>query len=431
MIKVMKKFIWIFVITAQILSGTALGMIYLSAIEIGSISANITADGLSLKDMTYIEAAEAIDGHFSEQFKNSKLTIEVGGQIFSIPYSDFDVSIDRNKTIEELKKVVPNDGISMLFLSPAKEVAFNPVITFNSGKLQRECESIFSQFVQEPIPEKYSVEDSALLYFPQVPGKKVDYSLLENEILNYLNSFAGDPLKIDPENSPIFAEVTSGESKEENFTIIVSKAEIPFDIELTDKLAKNIEKLNGAVFKNGEGIALGSILDFSQFSDNVEKDALNRIASGVYQSLLSIEGIKTVKRIPSRQPVSFTEAGLEAVIEGENPDLVMKNETNASLMLLTKIEDKAATFFVISPKELKSGILIVQKTDELPPPVITSVNNNLPGNKTKVVSEGVPGFTASVSRIIDNDRVELYRDKYDPISRVIETGIKPDISGDK
>jgi len=431
MIKVMKKFIWIFVITAQILSGTALGMIYLSAIEIGSISANITADGLSLKDMTYIEAAEAIDGHFSEQFKNSKLTIEVGGQIFSIPYSDFDVSIDRNKTIEELKKVVPNDGISMLFLSPAKEVAFNPVITFNSGKLQRECESIFSQFVQEPIPEKYSVEDSALLYFPQVPGKKVDYSLLENEILNYLNSFAGDHLKIDPENSPIFAEVTSGESKEENFTIIVSKAEIPFDIELTDKLAKNIEKLNGAVFKNGEDIALGSILDFSQFSDNVEKDALNRIASGVYQSLLSIEGIKTVKRIPSRQPVSFTEAGLEAVIEGENPDLVMKNETNASLMLLTKIEDKAATFFVISPKELKSGILIVQKTDELPPPVITSVNNNLPGNKTKVVSEGVPGFTASVSRIIDNDRVELYRDKYDPISRVIETGIKPDISGDK
>ena len=107
--------------------------------------------------------------------------------------------------------MVPNDGISMLFLSPAKEVAFNPVITFNSGKLQRECESIFSQFVQEPIPEKYSVEDSALLYFPQVPGKKVDYSLLENEILNYLNSFAGDHLKIDPENSPIFAEVTSGE----------------------------------------------------------------------------------------------------------------------------------------------------------------------------------------------------------------------------
>ena len=40
---------------------------------------------------------------------------------------------------------------------------------------------------------------------------------------------------------------------------------------------------------------MGSILDFSQFSDNVEKDALNRIASGVYQSLLSIEGIKTVK----------------------------------------------------------------------------------------------------------------------------------------
>ncbi len=429
--KFMKKFYWIFIIAAQILASTVIGMIFLSGIEVKSISANVKADNLSLINMTYDEAEEVIVNQFTEVFRDSKLTFEILGQKFSIPYSDFDVSIDRKKTVEKLKKVAPNDGINKLFSSAADEIVFKPVVTFNSGKLLKECETIFSQFEQVSIPEKYCVEDNALLFYPQVPGKKVEYSILEDEIYNHLNSFSNEPLKIDQELSPIFVEVKNEDIYKEKFTKIVSKSEITFDIELTDKILNSIESLNGAVFNNGEDIVLGSLLDFSEFSNNVEKDVLNRIASGVYQSLISIEGIEIVKRLPSGQPVAYTEAGLEAVIEGENADLILKNETEASLMLLIDINDEVATFHVISPKELKSGILIVQKVDEVPPPVITSVNNNLSYNHKRVVSEGVPGFTACVSRIIDNDRNELYTDKYDPISKVIETGKRPIITGDK
>ena len=155
---------------------------------------------------------------------------------------------------------------------------------------------------------------------------------------------------------------------------------------------------------------------------------MNRIASGIYQSALAIEGIEVLERKPSPYPVSFTETGLEAVIENDGDNLVMLNKTSSPLMLITEYDGNSAAFYMVSDKQLRSGILIVQREEEVPPPIITSVNEKLPPNKKIVVSEGIPGFTASVSLIIENDRIELYRNKYAPVNMVIETGKSPGIS---
>ena len=82
------------------------------------------------------------------------------------------------------------------------------------------------------------------------------------------------------------------------------------------------------------------------------------IASGLYQSALKIEGIEVLERNPSRHPVSFTEIGLEAVIENDDHNLIMVNKTSSPLMLLIE-HNENRTFYMVSDKTLQSGILIV------------------------------------------------------------------------
>lgn len=127
----------------------------------------------------------------------------------------------------------------------------------------------------------------------------------------------------------------------------------------------------------------------------------------------------------------YAEPGLEAVISGENGDLVLENATGQTLMLLCEIKDKSLNCYVISPEDIPSGVLVAYKKDIVDPPVIYSVNGELKKGESRIVSEGREGFTIQVERIIGNDREVLYTDKYDPVSRVVEVGDSPLQKGSK
>lgn len=418
------RYFWFCIIIFQIIIGVGTGFLVLSAVETETIINNISIDNLNLKGLTLAEAEEAINDYYSS-FPDSNLTFHIGENSFTIPYSDIEARVDAEKTIEAIKSIIPENGFNQLFVSPDKEYIFNPVITFNAEKLKKVCRPVFSPFEIEPAAERYDVEDGVIIYTPQKLGIKTDYEMLIKEIEKHLNSsLRHESLKIDINSSSIFVENYIDKKYEDKFSVIVSKAEIPFP-DITE-VQEFLNSLHGVVFKNNEEINLRNLLDFSQFSNG--KDILNRIASGLYQSALKIEGIEVLERNPSRHSVSFTEIGLEAVIENDDHNLIMVNKTSSPLMLLIEHNENTATFYMVSDKTLRSGILIVQKEEEIPPPIITSVNEKLSPNKNIVVSEGNPGFTVSVSLIIENDRIELYRDQYAPVNKVIETGKSPGVS---
>ena len=100
-------------------------------------------------------------------------------------------------------------------------------------------------------------------------------------------------------------------------------------------------------------------------------------------------------------------------------------------MLLSDITLDKFYIYVASTGDIATGTITVEKKDIVPPPVITVVNTSLSPKVTRVVSEGIPGYTAYVTRTINGKTEEISRDKYQPVSRTVETGAKPVSSSSK
>ena len=103
---------------------------------------------------------------------------------------------------------------------------------------------------------------------------------------------------------------------------------------------------------------------------------------------MPLDGIKVLNRKPAERPVPYARAGLEVVIEGEEADLVLKNETGSDLLILAELSDKEFKLYIISPGPVKTGTIEVK--EGLRPSVITIVNESLSPNTTRVVSEESP-----------------------------------------
>lgn len=422
--KQIKNYIWFILIIVQIVSGTGAGLLLLSASNVEPEILNTSVGGVLLDGLTPAEAEVIVADYFKEQVKNSWLVIEIDGNPFTILYSDIDVKVDIKNTMKALEEKLPGNGLEKFFYDTGKAMDLAPVFTYNSGKLQKRCQELFSHYEKEPSEESYEIKDGVLVITPGIPGVKVNYEYLENELKELFFS-SNEPLRIYTDASEVFVETPAGTKYDEPFTVIVSDGGVDIDPNLANTVEGYSQAFQGVVVENGQELSLKSVLDFSLFTGDVEKDLLNRIATALFQAALPLDGVRFTSRLPAKMPVSYSEPGFEAVIEGEGADLVMKNETGKALMLLTETKTDVFKIYIASSVEIKKGTLSAEKRDEVQPAVITIINKSLSPNETKVVSEGAPGFTVYVYRTIDGVVEELHHDKYLPISKTVETGERP------
>ncbi len=424
MMKRFKSFSWLFVMMLQIFLGIGVGFFALSFMKVQTVAESTHVGALSLGGMSLEEARKAVEPYLKDKIKAGVLTLEVDKTTYKIPYSDLDVAVDLDKTLENLKASMPSSGLGELFMNSGKDLAIAPVIRLNSGKLLAQCETIFKPLEKESVPEYYEIQGDVLRFVPQVPGVKVDYPRLEEELKQVIAAFGTEPYRVDTlaAEGSVFIHIADPSRYEETFSALISKCSIPIDSSLEALASEALESVYGRVFKKGETISLAELVAFDGFSTEVERDLLNRIATALYQSGISIDGMEILSRKQSSHAVPYSEPGLEAIIEGVGANLALKNETDRTVMLLHEISQGTLSFYWISTGELRSGILITQKKDEVPPSIITTVNRDLSKGQTRVISEGIPGYTVYVSRIIDDERVELYSDKYQPVSKMVEIG---------
>ncbi len=404
-------------------------MLLLSATKTDSGVVSFKAGEIELNGVTVEYAREVISDYYTEQINNGELKIEINGIPFSIPYQDIDVNVDIDKTIENIKNRMPENGFEKLFSGSISYDAA-PVFTYNSGKLIRRCEELLSHYKTEPVGEFYKIENGSLTLVPGIPGLSIDYKKLEQELRALI--FASDgPFRININDSPVVIKKLAEPVYKEPFNTLVSNSNIEFDSDLNEKVINAKNSFDCIIVENNHELRLDTILDFSLFSGDMEEDLLNRLATALYQAALPIDGIKVLNRKPAQKAVSYAEPGLEAVIEGEGANLVLKNETGKPLMLLSDITLDKFYIYVASTGDIATGTITVEKKDIVPPPVITVVNTSLSPKVTRVVSEGIPGYTAYVTRTINGKTEEISRDKYQPVSRTVETGAKPVSSSSK
>ncbi len=427
--KFTNKSFWAFLIVIQILLGSGSGLLFLSVTQTKSENVTVKAGDITLNSVSVEYAREVLSDYYKKQIEEGKLIIEINDVPFSIPYQDIDVNVDIDNTIDSMKDKMPKNGFEEL-LSETISFATTPVFTYNSGKLIRRCEELLSHYKTDPVDEMYKIEDGVLTLISGIPGLNVNYEILEQELENMIFA-SNEPYKININDSPVIIKTPSKQVYKEPFTTLVSKSNIEFDSDLNEKVMSSKNSIDSVIIENNQELRLDNILDFSHFSGDMEEDLLNRMATTFYQAALPLDGIKVLNRKPAQKAVSYAEPGLEAVIEGEGANLVLRNETGKPLMLLSEIISNKFNIYFASTGEIATGTIAVEKKDIVPPSVITVVNTSLSPNVSRVVSEGIPGYTAYVTRTIDEKTEEISRDKYQPISRTVETGAKPINSGSK
>lgn len=418
-----------FLIVIQIILGAGSGLLFLAVTQPESENVTAKAGEITLDGVSVEYAKEVLSDYYLKQIEEGKLKIDINGVSFSIPYQDIDVNVDIDKTIENIKDQMPKNGLEEL-LSETINFEAAPVFTYNSGKLIRRCEELLSHYKTEPVDEMYEIENGSLTLVPGIPGLSIDYKKLEQELKSMI--FAStEPFKININDSPVVIKKLSEPVYKETFNTLVSKSNIEYKSDFNEKVASIKNSIDCVIIENNQELRLDNILDFSQFSGDLEEDLLNRIASTLYQAALPMDGIKVLNRKPAQKAVSYAEPGLEAVIEGEGANLVLRNETGKPLMILSEITLNKFNIYFASTGEIATGTIAIEKKDIVPPSVITIVNTSLSPNVTRVVSEGIPGYTAYVTRTIDGKTEEISRDKYLPVSRTVETGAKPISTGSK
>lgn len=418
-----------FLIVIQIILGAGSGLLFLAVTQPESENVTAKAGEITLDGVSVEYAKEVLSDYYLKQIEEGKLKIDINGVSFSIPYQDIDVNVDIDKTIENIKDQMPKNGLEEL-LSETINFEAAPVFTYNSGKLIRRCEELLSHYKTEPVDEMYEIENGSLTLVPGIPGLSIDYKKLEQELKSMI--FAStEPFKININDSPVVIKKLSEPVYKETFNTLVSKSNIEYKSDFNEKVASIKNSIDCVIIENNQELRLDNILDFSQFSGDLEEDLLNRIASTLYQAALPMDGIKVLNRKPAQKAVSYAEPGLEAVIEGEGANLVLRNETGKPLMILSEITLNKFNIYFASTGEIATGTIAIEKKDIVPPSVITIVNTSLSPNVTRVVSAGIPGYTAYVTRTIDGKTEEISRDKYLPVSRTVETGTKPISTGSK
>ena len=417
--KLFRKF-FLLVITLQTIVGIISGLFIVSFTDFKEIPINIYVDDLLLGGMHLDDLPTKLDDYFKGKIKNQVLSLEVDKKLYKIAFSDFDVSLDTKNTIENVKSKLPASSISLLLDRSSEKVVIKPVLNINEGKLCNKLESILKVYESEPTIEHFEIKEGILQFIKQTPGIKVYYELLTKELKERLVLFSQDFYTIDPKSTPVFYEVKA-EGHKENFNTIVSKASITIDEDMLNRIQIYSELINGQVFKKGEEINFRELIDISKITQDVELDLVSRIATSLYQTALPVEDINILNRKPSKYKVSYSQAGLEAVIDDEKSNLVLKNETERTILLLTEVMNDKLTCYIVSTGKLKSGVVTTQKKDEIPPPIITMINEKLSKGETRTLNEGHSGYTVSVIRTIDNKPHELYIDKYQPVSKIVES----------
>lgn len=422
----------IFLVLFQALLGSCVGLSALSGYQIDTLPAVTYVNDINIGGLDFQEAKARLSDYNDFLMSKGRVEIAVNQDRHIISYDQIDARIDVEKTLENIFGELSGNTLNSFIAGREEQTAHEAVVVYNAGKLSAEAEKIFSQYNRDPVPDSYRIEDGKLIYSPEISGIRVDYAALEQRINTHIQSQRMEALVVDQDDPEIFAAYASDQAEgREIFEFIVSSSHI--QLGGTDQAGADdiLAGLNGVIIPSGEKVQLSKMLDLKRMAPEGRQDLVNRAATAVYQAFLPIKGITPVNRRPSQMVLPYSEPGLEAVIDGENGDLVLENATGETLMLLCEIRDEALHCYVISPKDIPGGVLIAHKKDVVDPPIIYTVNNDLKKGETRIVTEGREGFTVQVERVIGNDREKLYTDEYAPVSRVVEVGDNPLVKGSK
>ena len=401
----------------------------------GSVSAeivpnNITIEGVSLENLSLVEAEARLEGYFN------LITITHQGHIFYYSPEQLGIEIDYRKTLKQLMERPPWDVATLNYHGVGLELEKN----INQDKLAKEIRKI-AEIINTPAQNStFSLVEGDLVIVDGSKGIKVDEELFLQHITdnplqnNYIIPFVA----INPEISNVhLKELIPSKLLAQYTTDFVINANRTENIRIASEAIKGTLLSPGDVFSfnnvvgprtKDAGFLTAMVISGGQFIPGVG-GGICQVSSTLYNSVL-LAGLEIVERSAHSLAIDYVPLGRDATVVYGLRDFIFKNNTLGYIFIDYQIEGQKLTFYIYGHQKWLEKVEVLEIKNNvvriINPRVIESTDYNLLPGQVVVKAPGKKGYEVATFRTIKiNGEIKeefLSRDIYQATSRLISRG---------
>ena len=388
-----------------------------AAVDVQGFYPGITIDGQDVGGRSYDEVREEILARQQEEANERVITVEYGGQSFTLPllssYDTDQVIVEAYNYAKEGELQERYDKVAALREQPL-DFATTCVVTADGvdAFVQQVAEAIDVP-AKDAAVEKFDPETKTFTFTDEATGLAVDKEQLRQDIETAVaeGTYATPIVPTMVETKPT---VTKAQLQEQN-TLLAS-----FTTETTSSTSRNTnirlcaEAFNGYVVAPGEVFSLNTLTG-PRTTDKGYKPAgaiqngimVQEPGGGVCQVSTTLfnavvrAGMEIVERHGHSWPSDYVEIGMDAAIDYPAKDFQFKNVSDAPIYLVSTFEDRQLTVEVYGKPVVEEGVTIDLRS--------TTDSTIRRGEDTMVYDPSLaPGTTETVRRGRDGKKSTTY-----------------------
>ncbi len=289
-----------------------------------------------------------------------------------IDHIDSTINDDEAEALKERAENLLGKSLSLTFEFNNFEITDSQILSFlgpkgglDEGKIEENLKKISSQINREPQSPKFTFDAGRVTEFqPALDGVEVDLNKLKTDVINQLDRLEKEDVKNIKISVPTFNTppgVTTESVNNLGIRQLIGRGSSRFRGSIASRV-HNIQlassRLNGLLINPGETFSFNSALgDVSKFTGYQEAYVIRegktilgdgggvcQVSTTFFRAALNA-GLPILERQAHAYRVGYYEQdsppGLDATVYGPSPDLKIKNDTPAHILIQAKADTKS------------------------------------------------------------------------------------------
>lgn len=441
MIKMRNTLLIFLLIVFQSALAITVGVAALYIVSLKTVPSGVYAGELSIGGMSYTDAVKAVEDEYIDKFKLKTLLLDVeNGEIHEIPFSQIDVKVDGNATIQSIRVLKGLKDIPNLFnthFGQSKPV-LQPIVKFNEGKLRLALLELSEKSYIATTNAVIRYKDGKIDKKAETNGMSLNVTNTVEVIRNKLSTDPWSAVKLSRAgNFELQALEPSIKLKDydEIQQVLAEYTTKIVDEELSDCIEMAVEAINGVVLPANNNTDKPHEFSFVEelMTKNInfenDNEGYDQVASTLYAALLSA-GIpaESITRLAHKLAVDYIEPGLDAWISGSEGDLKFANPFSHKIAMFAQMQGGRVKVVIAGSLSDKKGKVEIKTeiAQRFAPPIYNVENISLKPGEKVVLNPGKEGVLVNVFR---NGKL-IGTDTYEAEKKIVQIGPNTDWKND-
>lgn len=407
---------------------------YVHKMEKDQIEQNVYVQGLDVSGLTKEQVLKKLETRWSVM-KNTPIVLKAGEKMSQVTLSELGVLTgDLEKLVDEAADYGKRGDLLQRYrkIRQAKKVKveYKSDYQIDEDQAVEILEEKTSAFFDEAVDAQITRVGGVFQITDEKDGEKASIEELVDEIMDHLEDLEdGKNVEIRVTSKKEEAKICKNDLEKIQDELGSTEIELG-GINKTQEVLLLAGKLNGQIIMPGKECSLQKILG-EYLESGVSQEALNRMASAVYDSALHAEIIVSERHEAEKMP-DYVEAGMEAALDHEK-DLKLENDMQAPVYIEAYIDDDGAlvcTIYGEETREEERTIFFETEVEEgKEVNVVYQEDNSLDAGKMKTEEKGSPECTVTLRKIVEEDGEQKEEEKintseYKAVESIVRVGIK-------